>query len=1283
MQLYVKKHLITDTKFKIHSANFLIGPVTEHPKNKVSTLNQVFKSKSWIQFKNTPYNEAPATFNLTNKKIWIDGQQKRIDTIQFSKLNSMAKPGWMVEFMTEKSSKAISQVMFDAIDDFLFVLDNAGNILKTNKAVEQKLNYRQKELLGMNVLQLHPPDRRDEALQIVTEMLQGTRDFCPVPLLKKDGGLIPVETTVSLAELDGSKVLFGRSKDLSERAEADKKIGAVQQKFIASFQDTRRALSMVNLSTLEITDANNTFLKNYSAKNKQVIGRTLPELGIFDPSRNNKFYNQLVTNGFAQQILTLKPKNNTSEKTVDIKAEVITVDNTNYALINAEDVTEKFLAEEKLKDSEMRLNLALDASATGFWDYNLQTKTILTNNQYAKLLGYNQLSRKQLDNLAIKKCHPDDLDRLKHMFKQVLLGAAESLDIEYRLKHKSGKWIWIHSKGTVVQRDTEGKPLRLAGINMDVTQKHLTEEALNYKVQFEALLGTISRTLSNINHHEIDASINNSLQKLNAFLKAEYGFMGLLNNQTNKISIEYRTESLKAHNFVNPSQDGVIKLGWLQNQTRKKLYYNRNINKHLIDSGIVEILPSTHRVSGLIAVPLLFQNQLKGVMVFTSKSPISDENDLLNDYLNNIGFVFTNAILRKELEVKNLFYQIQLEKKVKERTRELKLANDKLKQTLAQLVSKNHEIQRFKSIADVANYAVIITNPRLEPIYANSKFIKLFGKPNKVDTSRFIRSIFDPATLNIASTKFEKLNAGRETQHFESLMMTKSGASIPILVNAIKVKTQNGLPSYFGFTLIDLSEQKMAEAAINDSMRKFRSLFNEAQDAIVITDENGKITETNPATSKLLGYSKRKLSTFYIADIDDPTFSLTMNQRLERIKQDKRSFFETTWLTKQGVKKPVEINLSAFTLNGKTYLLNLVRDISERRKIESELHLLWTALNSSDTGILITDHERKITYVNPSYCAQSGYTEQELLGKKPSVLSSGWKDADFYQQMEECFAQRKPWKGRLINKKKNGQEFIDETIISPITNHEGETIHYVALKRDVTYEVKQEQEMLHKEKLASLGTLAGGIAHDFNNILQIILSYNELIETKVNQTIDIKHYSETISNTCARGHNLVRSLLDFSRGKSSELKPHDFGPIVANALTLIKPLYPSTIVFLEDYSTSGQVLCDPEQIQQAMLNLFNNSIDSMKGKGTITVRLAHISGKKDTITLQIADTGSGMDQTTLRRVFEPFFTTKSVGKGTGFGIPIVHGIAKRHNAELTIESEINQGTTVEITFPLI
>lgn len=1279
----MKKHLITDTKFKILSADFLIGPANEHPNNKVSTLNQVFKSKKWINFKSTPFNDAPTTFSLTHKKIWIDGQQKRIDTIQFSKLNGMAKPGWMVQFQEEDRPKDAFRVMFDTIDDFLFLLDSEGNILKTNKAVEQKLNYTPSELLGMNVLQLHPAERRAEALQIVTEMLQGTRDFCPVPLLKKDGGLIPVETIVSLADLDGSKVLFGRSKDLSKLTEADKKTGLAQQKFSASFQDTRRALSIVNLSTSEITDANNTFIKRFSANSKKVIGRTATELGIFDPIRNDNFHKQLTTNGFAQQLFTIKANNNSAEKTVDIKAEVITVDNTNYALINAEDVTEKFLAEEKLKDSEMRLNLALDASETGFWDYNLLTKTININKQYSKILGYKHLSKNQLDSLMPKRCHPEDLDLLKSKYKQVLLGTVASLDIEYRLKHKSGKWIWIHSKGTVVQRDKEGNPVRLAGINVDVTQKHLTEESLNYKVQFETLLSTISRSLSNINHKEIDASISHSLQNLNAFLKAEYGLIGLINNKNNQLNIEYRTESLKTHNLTRHPQIEGIKLAWLLTQTRKRLYYNRNLNKHLIDSGLAELLPSINQINGLIAIPLMFQNQPKGVIVFASKSPISDKNDLLTDYLNNIGFAFTNAILRKELEVNKLNNQLQLEKKVKERTRELKLANDKLKQTLAQLGSKNHEIQRFKSIADVANYAVIITNPRLEPIYANSKFIKLFGKPNKIDTTLFIQPIFDPATLNVASSKFQKLNAGSETQHFESLMVTKSGVSIPMLVNAIKVKTQEGLPSYFGFTLIDLSEQKKAEADINNAMLKFRSLFNEAQDAIVITDENGKIIETNPAASKLLGYSHRKLSTFYIADIDDPTYSLTMNQRLERIKRDKRSFFETIWLTKQNVKKPVEINLSSFTLNGKTYLLNLVRDISERRKSESELRLLWAALNSSDTGIMITDQDRKITFVNPSYCNQTGFTEQELLGQLPTILASGQHNSQFYEEMDRSFAQKKMWKGRLINKKKDGQEFIDDTIISPITNLHGEITHYVALKHDATFEVKQEQEMLHKEKLASLGTLAGGIAHDFNNILQIILSYNELIETKVNETIDIKHYNETISSTCARGNKLVRSLLDFSREKSSELRPHDFKTIVATALTLIKPLYPSTIIFMDDYRTTGQVLCDPEQIQQAMLNLFNNAIDSMKGKGSITVSLLQELKQENSLLLRITDTGSGMDQATLRRVFEPFFTTKPVGKGTGFGIPIVHGIAKRHNAKLTIESEINQGTTVNLAFPLI
>lgn len=1280
----MKKHLITDTSFKIISGDFLIGPANELKKPNITTLNQVFKSKNWLQFKNTPYSEAPSTYNLLDKRIRMDGELLKFDKIIFTKLNSMAKPGWMVEFRETNKSNDLFHVMFDAIDDFLFVLDSDGNIIKANKAVQTKLNYSHDELQGLNVLKVHPEARREEALKIVMEMLKGTSDFCPVPLLKKDGGLIPVETKVRLAEYQGDTVLLGRSKDLSERVEAAKNIGNAQQKFSASFNDTHRALAIVNLSTLEITEANNTFKRKFLAKIKNATGTIATGNEIFDPIFKNGFYNRMINGGYAEATITLKNNHgNNNPQIVDLKAEVIMADETKFALINAEDVTEKIAAEERLQLSEMRLNLALDASGTGFWDYNIQTNTIFTNEQYGKLLGYKHLSKKQLKTFLISRCHPDDLNALRINYNQAITGKRTSLDIEYRMKHKSGKWVWIHSKGTVVQHDTEGNPLRLAGINMDVTQKHLADEALQYKMQFETLLGSISRSLSNISHNEISSNLNISLQTLCTFLQAKYALIGLINQQKTAISIPNQTFPKSQADTTKNAQGHGINLKWVQNQSRKKLFFNRHTKQLLAESGLDSVLPTTNDLKGLIVVPMMFQSHLKGVIILASSKPIDNKNALLADYLNNIGLVFTNALLYQELEEKKLFNQLQLEKKVKERTRELNFLNGKLELMLQQLKEKNQEIQRFKSLADIANYPVIITSPNLEPLYANPKFTKLFGKPKREEIREFINRIFDRGALNKVIAKFQKLNASSENEQFESLMITKSGSTIPMLVNAIKIKHKNGLPSYLGFTLIDLGEQKKTEMAIHDTMLKFRSLFNEAQDAIVITDENGKITEANPAASKLLGYSQPKLLSFHISDIDDPSDSLPMHKRLEIIKKDKRSFFETIWVTKHREKKPVEINLTSFNLNGTTYLLNHVRDITERRKKETEIHLLWTAIENSDNGIMITDHNRIITYVNPVYCALTGYDKEELLGQMPSILSSGKHAQEFYAQMEQQFLRNKAWKGRLINHKKTGEEFIDETIISPIVNSHGRTTHYVALKRDVTIEVKHEQEALHKEKLAALGTLAGGIAHDFNNILQIILSYNELIEAKVNKSINIEHYNTTIATTCARGHNLVRSLLDFSRDKSTELKPHDLATTVATSLSTIKPLYPSTIIFRENYKTNGRILCDPEQIQQAMLNLFNNSVDSMKGKGMITVSITPTFTGTNELCLSIKDTGDGMDQATLRRIYEPFFTTKPVGQGTGFGIPIVHGIAKRHNARLTVESEINQGTVVHLSFPTI
>ena len=235
------------------------------------------------------------------------------------------------------------------------------------------------------------------------------------------------------------------------------------------------------------------------------------------------------------------------------------------------------------------------------------------------------------------------------------------------------------------------------------------------------------------------------------------------------------------------------------------------------------------------------------------------------------------------------------------------------------------------------------------------------------------------------------------------------------------------------------------------------------------------------------------------------------------------------------------------------------------------------------------------------------------------------------------------------------------------------------------------------QKMEAVGTLAGGIAHDFNNMLTPILGYTDLVMARLpsGDTL-LRNELEKVKNSALRAKDLVRQILAFSRQKGPELACVSLPPVLKECLKMLRSTLPATIVFREDIvQDCGQLMADPIQIQQILINLCTNAAHAMEENGgTLEVILGEIvvhpgetlagqdfrPGKY--LRLVVSDTGCGMDKATLERIFEPYFTTKEQGKGTGIGLALVHGIVKGYGGYLSVYSEPGQGTTFSLYFPV-
>ena len=392
-------------------------------------------------------------------------------------------------------------------------------------------------------------------------------------------------------------------------------------------------------------------------------------------------------------------------------------------------------------------------------------------------------------------------------------------------------------------------------------------------------------------------------------------------------------------------------------------------------------------------------------------------------------------------------------------------------------------------------------------------------------------------------------------------------------------------------------------------------------------------------------------------------------------------------------------------------MLGTVQDITELKNAEEERLRMGAAIEEAveerlrlavvmeqtAEGIMITDTDGTIQYINPAFERMTGYMREEIIGEKSVAFRRGEHDESFYKGIQDTLSRGEVWKGHLTRKKKDGMISELEATISPVRDQWRTIINYVAIERDVTHQVKLEQHLRHTQKMQALGTLAGGIAHDLNNILMPIIINTELALDDVTKESPSKSYWEQVLDAAYRGKDLVQQIITFSRRSEQDRKPMKIAPLVKEALKLLRASLPVTIEMHHNIKTnSGVIMADSTQMHQVLMNLCSNAAYAMREKGgVLDVSLVDVELDSEMaeryadlkvgpyIKLTVSDTGHGMDRTVMERIFEPFFTTKEAGEGTGMGLALVHGIVKDHDGAITVYSEPGEGSTFTVFLPRI
>jgi PAS domain S-box-containing protein len=376
------------------------------------------------------------------------------------------------------------------------------------------------------------------------------------------------------------------------------------------------------------------------------------------------------------------------------------------------------------------------------------------------------------------------------------------------------------------------------------------------------------------------------------------------------------------------------------------------------------------------------------------------------------------------------------------------------------------------------------------------------------------------------------------------------------------------------------------------------------------------------------------------------------------------------------------------------FFADLTWHIVERKRDEAERERLMAAIDQTDEMVCITDPAGTIQYVNPAFERITGYSREEIIGKNPRIQNSGQQDPAFYKEMQATISSGRTWKGRMVNKRKDGTLYTEDATISPVCDAEGRILNYVAVKRDITEHLRLASQLQQAQKMESVGRLAGGVAHDFNNMLSVIIGFTELAMGKVNPAQPIHADLKEVLTAAKRSVEITRQLLAFARNQTIAPEVLDLNETVEGMLKMLRRLIGEDID-LAWLPGKGlwPVRMDPTQIDQVLANLCVNARDAIENTGKITIEtgntvfdetycsnhLGFIAGEY--AMLAISDNGCGMNEETRSHLFEPFFTTKEVGKGTGLGLATVYGIVKQNDGFINVYSEPGGGATFRIYLP--
>ena len=498
---------------------------------------------------------------------------------------------------------------------------------------------------------------------------------------------------------------------------------------------------------------------------------------------------------------------------------------------------------------------------------------------------------------------------------------------------------------------------------------------------------------------------------------------------------------------------------------------------------------------------------------------------------------------------------------------------------------------------------------------------------------------------------------------------------------------------------IDITERKKAE----ETLQMMRFCIDHAGETVFWTSREGRILYANDAACLERGYSREELLQMTVSDLDvEPNYQLDRwEEHFEDLKRRGTITLETRHRAKDGRIFPVEVNANYVHIGNREFNLAFVRDITERRQRQNRIAQLAAIVESSNDAIFGTSLEGTITSWNRGAEKIFVYTESEIVGKSVATLIPIERSDEMPMVLNRIGQGQHIETFESVVVGKDGKRADVSMSVSPVWDSEGRLVGSSTIARDITEHkwaeaerARLQSQILHAQKLESLGILAGGIAHDFNNLLTSVMGYAGLVLMELPRESPARSMIADIKIASQRAADLTSQMLAYSGKGHFVIQPLRLDALVNEMLRLLKTVVSkkaNIVLNLEPATIEG----DATQIRQVIMNVITNASDSLEDQsGEIRIQ----TGVRDANAaylqtpfvpdelpagryafFEVRDDGCGMTEETISKIFDPFFSTKFTGRG--LGLAAVLGIVRGHHGTIKVESTPGQGSNFQVLFP--